>query len=47
MAENANNHERSLSRAKFQLLEKQKIQLVKLRPVLSKLVQLNTIEAKF
>ena len=47
MAENANNHERSLLRAKFQFLEKQRIQLVKLKPFVSKMVQLNRIEAKF
>jgi len=47
MAENADNHKRSLSRAKFQFLEKQRIQLDKLRPFVSKMVQLSRIEAKF
>ena len=47
MAENTNNHERSLSRAKFQLLEKQRIQLDELRPIVSKMVQLNRIKVKF
>ena len=47
MSERANNHESSLSRTKFQWLEKQRIQLVKLRPFVSKMVQLNRIEAKF
>ena len=46
MIENANNHERSLSRAQFMLLEKQRIQLVKLMRFVSKMVQLNRIEAK-